>query len=176
MSYAVLGTTEFDLITYWNALDLEQGMDFAEHALIGRKPRLQFVGGKLDTVKVQMRFHDNFCTPETEMAKLQQAMKDKKALKLVMGNGSYKGSFVIDSLGITHKVTTKTGTVLHSEVSVSLKESVETKPEDAKKAAAQDKAKHATKAAPKTDKKIKTSGKTRNDPAWTITPMGVHPA
>ena len=46
--YAVLGNIQFELITYFEGMDAQFAADYAEHALIGRKPRLQAVGAKLD--------------------------------------------------------------------------------------------------------------------------------
>lgn len=174
--YATLGKIEFELITYWNSMDLEQGVDFAEHALIGRKPRLQCVGEKLATVKVGMKFHFQIADPEAEMTKLQKAMAERKSLKLVMGNGSYKGTFVIETIGIINKMTDKKGTTLACEMTVGLKEFVDSEPEANKKAAQQEKANGNIKSAPKTNTPISTTGKARNDPVWVITPKGTRAA
>ena len=35
--YAVLGDVEFELITYFDGMEAQFGMDYAEHALIGGK-------------------------------------------------------------------------------------------------------------------------------------------
>ena len=46
--FAVLGDIEFELITYWDGFEATFGVDYAEHARIGGKPGLQFVGDRLD--------------------------------------------------------------------------------------------------------------------------------
>lgn len=46
--FALLGDVQFDLITYFDGFESQFGADFAEHALIEGKPRLQFIGDKLD--------------------------------------------------------------------------------------------------------------------------------
>jgi hypothetical protein len=71
--YAVLGEIEFDLITYFDGLETQFGSDYAEHALIGRKPRLQFVGEKLDEVRIDLVFHVSYCDPEAELVRLKTA-------------------------------------------------------------------------------------------------------
>ena len=45
--FAILGKVEFDLITYFDGLETRFGAEYAEHALIALKPRLQFVGDAL---------------------------------------------------------------------------------------------------------------------------------
>jgi phage protein U len=160
--YAVLGTIEFNVIAYWSGIDQQQGLDFAEHALVGRKPRLQFVGEKLDTVKIDLKFHASYCDPEAELKKLRDAMAEKKVLRLVMGDGRYQGSFVIEILGNVHRKTSAKGTKLIIEASLGLKEYVEPKPLEAKRAAAKDRGKKNTKTGKKRKTKLKATGRTRN--------------
>ena len=73
--YAVLGDVEFELITYFDGMEAQFGMDYAEHALIGGKPRLQLVGEKLDEFRVELTFHASYCDPEVELVKLRQAIE-----------------------------------------------------------------------------------------------------
>ena len=61
--YAVLGDVEFELITYFDGMEAQFGMDYAEHALIGGTPRLQLVGEKLDEFRVELTFHASYCDP-----------------------------------------------------------------------------------------------------------------
>ncbi|EQU87532.1 phage tail protein, partial [Escherichia coli] len=50
--FAVLGDIEFELITYWDGFEATFGVDYAEHARIGGKPGLQFVGDRLDEIQI----------------------------------------------------------------------------------------------------------------------------
>lgn len=120
--FAILGEVEFDLITYFDGLEAQFGAEYAEHALIARKPRLQFVGNKLDEVKISLVFHTQYCHPETELARLRKALASHDALTLVLGNGDYKGRFVITDLSVTGRHTDPTGTLLAAEASISLRE------------------------------------------------------
>lgn len=120
--YATLGEIEFDLITYFDGLEAKFGSDYAEHALIGRKPRLQFVGDKLDELSIDLIFHASYCNPEAELARLLRAKSAHDALAFVLGNGDYKGRFVITDLQFTGRHTDRTGSLLSAEAQLSLKE------------------------------------------------------
>ncbi|MET0264715.1 MAG: phage tail protein [Duganella sp.] len=121
--YAILGKVEFDLITYFDGLEAQFGADYAEHALIGRKPRLQHVGDKLDEINIDLVFHVNYCNPDAELARLRDAMASHEAMALVLGNGDFKGRFVITSLSATGRHTDTTGTMLALEAKMALRES-----------------------------------------------------
>jgi phage protein U len=120
--FAILGKVEFDLITYFDGLETRFGAEYAEHALIARKPRLQFVGDKLDEVKIDLVFHASYCDPEAELVRLRNALASHEALSLVLGNGDYKGRFVITGLTATGRHTDTAGTLLAVEASMDLRE------------------------------------------------------
>ena len=90
--FAVLGDIEFELITYWDGFEATFGVDYAEHARIGGKPGLQFVGDRLDEIQITLVFHQHYCVPDVELARLRTAMKAHQALALVFGNGDYRDS------------------------------------------------------------------------------------
>ena len=99
--FAVLGDIEFELITYWDGFEATFGVDYAEHARIGGKPGLQFVGDRLDEIQITLVFHQHYCVPDVELARLRTAMKAHQALALVFGNGDYRGWFVITDVTAT---------------------------------------------------------------------------
>lgn len=160
--YAALGTVEFDLVSYWSDFSHQQGVDFAEHALIGKKPRLQFVGDKLDTLNIGMKFHFAHVDPEAELAKLRTAMSAKRPLRLVLGNGRYEGRFVIESIGHDQWRCLRDGTKLHISVQVGLKEFVPADPVAERKADAKQQATARQAAAPKRTAKVRATGRSRN--------------
>ncbi|MEJ2793962.1 phage tail protein [Iodobacter sp. LRB] len=120
--FAILGTVEFDLITYFDGLEISYGADYAEHALIGRKPRLQHVGDKLDEIKIDLVFHASYCKPEAELLRLRKAVTAHEALSFVLGNGDYKGRFVITDITATGRQTDKSGSMIALEAQLSLRE------------------------------------------------------
>lgn len=123
--FAVLGDIEFELITYWDGFEATFGVDYAEHARIGGKPGLQFVGDRLDEIQITLVFHQHYCVPDVELARLRTAMKAHQALALVFGNGDYRGWFVITDVTATSEQTDSTGNVLAVSATVSLREYTE---------------------------------------------------
>lgn len=120
--FAVLGDIEFELITYWDGFEATFATDFAEHARIEGKPGLQFIGDKLDEIQLSLVFHQHYCTPDAELARLKVAQKRHQALALVFGNGDYRGWFVITGVTATSEQTDSTGNVLAMNATVSLRE------------------------------------------------------
>lgn len=120
--FAVLGDIEFELITYWDGFEATFGVDYAEHPRIEGKPGLQFVGDKLDEIQISLVFHQHYCVPDVELARLRTAMKAHQALALVFGNGDYRGWFVIADVTATSEQTDSTGNVLAVNATASLRE------------------------------------------------------
>jgi phage protein U len=122
MMYAVLGLIEFQFLNGFTSFERTSGAEFPEHALINRKPRLQFTGQKLDEIKIELLFHLDFCDPEKELARLNAALAAHSSLPLVFGNGNYAGDFVITDISARTKYSSGTGTVIAQEISATLKE------------------------------------------------------
>lgn len=122
--FALLGDIQFDLITYFDGFESQFGVDYAEHALIDGKPRLQRVGDKLDEIRIQLSFHLQFCDPEQELLKLRTALSAHQAMALVLGNGDYKGWFVLTDVQATSKQTDKAGALIALDASITLREFV----------------------------------------------------
>ncbi|MCL1861781.1 MAG: phage tail protein [Proteobacteria bacterium] len=121
--YAILGDIQFDLI-YFDGFDSKFAANYAEHAMIAGKPRLQFTGLALDEIAITLAFHHLFCDPEVEFAKLKEALANHQAMALVLGNGDYKGWFVLADVNSTAQQTDATGTITALEASISLREYV----------------------------------------------------
>lgn len=122
--FALLGDIQFDLITYFDGFESQFGADYAEHALIEGKPRLQWIGDKLDEIRIQLSFHLQFCDPERELLRLKTAKEARQAMALVLGNGDYKGWFVLTDVTATSKQTDKAGSLIAMEASITLREFV----------------------------------------------------
>lgn len=125
--HAVLGDITFDLITYFEGMEVKFGADYAEHALIEGKPRLQWTGDKLDEASWSLVFHAGFCDPERELLKLKTAVSKHEAMPLVFSNGDYKGWFVPTEVSVTSQQTMTDGTSVWIEVKLTLREYVEPK-------------------------------------------------
>lgn len=122
--FALLGDVQFDIIAYFDGFESQFGADYAEHPLIEGKPRLQFVGDKLDEIRIQLAFHLHYCDPDAELVKLKDALAAHQAMALVLGNGDYKGWFVLTDVQATSKHTDKAGTLIALEASITLREFV----------------------------------------------------
>jgi phage protein U len=122
--YALLGDIAFDLITYFDGFDLQSGADYAEHALIEGKPRLQFTADKLDEIRIALTFHVHYCDPQAELDKLKKALTAHQAMALVFGNGDYKGWFILTDVQTSSKQTDKTGTLIAVDANITLREYV----------------------------------------------------
>lgn len=124
--YAVLGDIEFEPLTGFDSLEERLGVDYAEHALIGKKPKLQFVGDKLDEARVSLLFNHTFCEPGAELERLEREMGKHEPLALVMGSGDHKGYFVITDMTIVGKQHSSSGRELAVTVEVVLKQGDDT--------------------------------------------------
>ena len=122
--YALLGEVQLDLITYFDGYESYFAADYAEHALIEGKPRLQFIGDALDEIRIRLKLHAHFCDPEAEMLTLREALAAHEAMALVLGNGDYKGWFVIAELSCVSEQTDAAGTLIALEANLTLKEFV----------------------------------------------------
>ena len=99
--FAALGEVTFSPRLSPSAFEASQGATFAEHALVERAPRIQFVGRTLDAISLGMDLHFSFCTPQEEREKLIAMMRKHEAQPLTFGDGTFWGYFVLT------KVTTE---------------------------------------------------------------------
>lgn len=125
MPHAYLGDIPLDLPTYMARFDVSVQADYAEHAKVGQKPRLQWVGDKLDEVQLDASLHAQFCTPELELAALRAAIRKHEALQLYFTNGHIVGWFVITAVEQRSQQLMRDGTVIVADVSISLREYTE---------------------------------------------------
>ena len=158
--YAVLGNIQFELITYFEGMDAQFAADYAEHALIGRKPRLQAVGAKLDELRLQLAFHAVYCNPEAEMEKLRGLVQSREARQFVLGSGIYRGWFVMTELSVQSRQTDERGRMVSLEANATLREYVEPEAMETRRMQAKQQAKALRAAAPK-----KSSATVPNKPA-----------
>lgn len=120
--FATLGEIELEVTLWPEAMEARYQAAYATQDLIGRKGLLQHTGFAPDEVDLTATLHANWCNPAAELARLKTAMDDRLDMALVLGNGDYKGVFVVTSLDVTTRQTDGTGTVLALELAVKLKE------------------------------------------------------
>lgn len=98
--------------------------EFAEHAVLKGKPRLQAMGEKLNELSFAIRLHHNIGGVEKRYQALLKAKAEQNALALIWGRGKYKGNYVITQLSSNTLFTDKYGNPLCREMNISLKEFV----------------------------------------------------
>lgn len=126
MPWATLGDIAFDIRTpAVTRAELTSGWQFAEHALIGRSPRLQFTGPKLRELTLTVGLTRALGDPEDELAKLRAAANSQQVLAFVWGHGAKVGDFVIEAMTTRVLTTQADGRLIEAEVDLTLKEVVE---------------------------------------------------
>ena len=121
------GTTVFTsssgkVLTY-TGLNKSAGARFTEHALIGRKPLLEFTGPSLAEVTYNIRLDASHgITPEDEIEKLTIVRDNGIAQALFFGD-KYQGNFVITNLSESRRVTNpRIGTLTLADIALTVKE------------------------------------------------------
>ncbi|OIP06942.1 MAG: hypothetical protein AUK53_11720 [Betaproteobacteria bacterium CG2_30_59_46] len=123
ISHAMLGTIGFDVLSQIEGVEESFSANFAEHALIEGKPRLQWVGDNLGEVTWNLMFHAGFCVPTVELLKLRAAVAAHTPLPLVFASGAHQGWFVPVSVNVTTRMTRGDGTLLWIEAQLKMRES-----------------------------------------------------
>jgi len=120
--YAQLGDIRFKGAYSPVSKELEESAVYAEHALIGGKPKLQRTGLAADTLKLNMKLHVNFCTPETEIDRLRNYLRGGRNVRYITGSGKLVGNFVITSLKTSYLHQGEAGKIIEADLEVSLLE------------------------------------------------------
>lgn len=121
--YFMLGNIAFEPV---NLTDFSEthSADFAEHAVLKGKPRLQAMGEKLTEFSFAIRLHHKIGGVESRYQALLAAKAKQEALALIWGTGKYKGNYVITDISSTTLFTDGKGNALAREMNISLKEFV----------------------------------------------------
>lgn len=95
---------------------------WAEHAVIGQKPMLEFIGPGLATASLTLFFDVSLgIKPEEGLQRLQRMLENKLYKTLIVG-GEELGRYVIENISETRKHHTGQGVCLSAEATVQLKE------------------------------------------------------
>lgn len=99
---------------------------WANHEILGKKPKSQYIGPGLDTVSFVMRFDANFgINPRKELDRLTELDREGKALPLVIGDkGVGVGLWVITGLEQQWTRIDNRGNVLIATANITLQEYV----------------------------------------------------
>ena len=120
--YAQLGNIVFKGLKGFQGLQSTRETNFAQHAVIEGKPKLQRIGTNLEELTIGIQFHASFCTPETEISALDSARQDAEVLPFVNGAGEFLGTFVIKSIRKTMEELGTDGSIKMCTVDLDLME------------------------------------------------------
>lgn len=121
--YFMLGSVVFEPVDLTDFNETHTA-DFAEHAVLKGKPRLQAMGEKLTELNFAIRLHHTLGGVERRYQELLGAKSKQDALPLIIGRGKYKGNFVITDISSVTLFTDKFGNALCREMNINLREFV----------------------------------------------------
>ena len=121
--YFMLGKVAFEPVDLTD-FNESYSAEFAEHAVLKGKPRLQAMGEKLSELSFAIRLHHKIGGVEKRYQALLSAQSKQEAMPLIIGRGKYKGNFVITDISSATLFTDKFGNALAREMNISLREFV----------------------------------------------------
>ena len=121
--YFMLGSVMFEPVDLTDFNEIHSA-DFAEHAVIKGKPKLQAMSEKLTELSFSIRLHHKIGGVESRYQTLLDAKANQQALMLILGAGKNQGNFVITDISSNTLFTDAFGNVLCREMSISLREFV----------------------------------------------------
>lgn len=96
--FAELGPIRFEVVGSPEGIDSERRYGYAQQPVIGAQPRLQWTGDDLERLSFELLLHVSFTNPELQAAALRAAAQTHQAMPLVLGNGVFRGFFVIETI------------------------------------------------------------------------------
>lgn len=105
---------------------------YAEHELIGGKPRLQKTGDTLQEISFEIRFNANFCNPTEQIAALKAAKDNGTILPFLWGDGRYVNDYVVLKFPYAIDEAFADGTIVQATGALTIKEYVAYNPMEQK--------------------------------------------
>lgn len=121
-NWAILGDISFDILSSPHSYSHRSAVTWAEHALIQGKPKLEWTGDELDEIAFEILLHSHLVKTETQLRLLREAKEKHQPMALVMGDGDYKGPYVITGIDTNINTTTPGGRVRSATINLTLKE------------------------------------------------------
>lgn len=122
--WAQLGEVVFDILTAPDSFEGSNSWDYAEHKVVGGKPKLQSTGQGLEELNLGYSLHVSYADPKASLDRFKEAAGKKEPLALMMGSGEYRGRYVITALSETYGHTAPDGRILSISGRLTLKEHV----------------------------------------------------
>lgn len=99
-----------------------RGVEYAQHALIDSKPRLQSTGDNLIALKFSIHLQRQFIIPETETDRFYEYLTQKTVVPITLGTGEFLGNFVITSIDKEVIQTLDDGTIFECNLDINVLE------------------------------------------------------
>jgi len=96
--FAELGPIQFEVVGSPKGIESERNYIYAEQPIIEAQPRLQWTGDSLERLSFDLLLHASIANPELQAVALRVAAETHQAMPLVLGNGTLRGFFVIESI------------------------------------------------------------------------------
>lgn len=96
--FALFGEISFAVVGSPEVFGSSRRFRYAEQEVVEERPRLQWVGDGLETITLAMLFHVSFTDPATQYGALLAAGQDHQARALVLGDGTFRGFFVVEAV------------------------------------------------------------------------------
>jgi phage protein U len=96
--FALLGEIPFEVVGSPESVESARRFVYAEHQVVEDRPRLQWIADGLETISLGMLLHVSFTNPTLQFAALLAAAEDHQARALVLGNGLFRGFFVVEEV------------------------------------------------------------------------------
>lgn len=96
--FALLGEIPFLVLASPETFESTRKFYYAEQRVVESQARLQWVGDDLEKLTLTMLFHASFTDPALQYDALLIAAQDHQARALVLGNGTFRGFYVLEGL------------------------------------------------------------------------------
>ena len=103
-------------------LSVSRSARWATHEIIGKKPKLEYIGPGLTEVSFNIQLNSSLGTPPLVALIMLKKMLEKKQPERSLIGPDYLGKFVIESIGEERKYHNNFGICVSAEVSITLKE------------------------------------------------------
>lgn len=108
-------------IKTFDTISWESGVNYAEHSIHLRSPKIEFTGLQADTISFNMDFSAFLgVNPVKEINSLERAMRTGEVMRLVIGNKIYGRRWVITKASKQLEKYDNKGQLLKARVNVSL--------------------------------------------------------
>lgn len=104
-----------------NDFSKNKSVNWIEHKIIGKEPKLQFDGANLDTLKFNLYLSYALgVNPFATAQKMEELMKNGAVVNFILGQ-KYLGKYVITDMSETPRAYSREGISINVDVNISLK-------------------------------------------------------